>query len=88
MSVFGAWAIVSGGIQLALAVRRRRTLGGQGLMIISGAGSVAAGTTFIHWTGSSGAGLVALAQYSAGGAVWYLLAALWLFLAGRKPGAG
>ena len=83
--VFGGWAIASGGIQLALAVRRRKILGGQGLMIISGAGSVFAGITFIRWTGTPGTGLAALAQYSAGGAIWYLLAVFWLFRSARGP---
>jgi hypothetical protein len=52
-------------------------------MIISGAGSVFAGISFTGWTGSPSAGLAALAQYSAGGAVWYLLTALWLSVRGR-----
>jgi uncharacterized membrane protein HdeD (DUF308 family) len=77
LAIFGAWAVVSGGLMIILAVHRR-ALGGQWLMIISGAGSVYAGTTFATWAGSPAAGLRALAQYSAGGAVWYLLAAAWL----------
>ncbi|MGI8449457.1 MAG: hypothetical protein ACR2MP_20210 [Streptosporangiaceae bacterium] len=85
ISVPGAWAIASGGIQLALAVRRRKILGGQGLMIISGAGAVFAGITFIRWTGTPGAGLAALAQYSAGGSIWHLLAVFWLFRSARDP---
>ena len=66
---------------------RQRVLSGQWLMIISGAGSVFAGTTFVSWTGSSSAGLAVLAQYSAGGAVWYLLTAAWLSWTARpRPG--
>jgi hypothetical protein len=84
IAAFGAWAIAAGGVQLALAVHRRRTLGGQWLMIISGAGSVFAGITFIGWTGSTQTGLSALAQYSAGGAVWYVLCALWLLYTARS----
>jgi uncharacterized membrane protein HdeD (DUF308 family) len=75
--IFGVWAVASGGLMIILAVHRR-ALGGQWLMIISGAGSVYAGTTLATWAGSPAAGLRALAQYSAGGAVWYLLAAAWL----------
>jgi uncharacterized membrane protein HdeD (DUF308 family) len=78
ITVFGVWAVVSGGVQLIVGARRRRALGGQWLMIISGAGSVFAGTSFVGWAGSSTAGLTALGQYSAGGAVWYLLTAVWL----------
>ena len=47
-------------------------------MIISGAGSIFAGTTFIDWNRSPSSALHALAQYSIGGAIWYLLTALWL----------
>jgi hypothetical protein len=79
IGVFGVWAIVSGAIMVVVAALRRRSLGGQWPMIISGAGSVFAGFTFIGWTGSAETGLAALAQYSAGGAIWYLLTAFWLF---------
>jgi uncharacterized membrane protein HdeD (DUF308 family) len=78
ITVFGVWAISTGAVMIVLAARRQRVLRGQWLMIVSGAGSVFAGTTFVTWTGSSSAGLATLAQYSAGGAVWYLLTAVWL----------
>jgi uncharacterized membrane protein HdeD (DUF308 family) len=87
---FGGWAVLSGVIMIILAARRQRVLHGQWIMIISGAGSVLAGISFTGWTGSPSAGLTALAQYSAGGAVWYLLTALWLWLrtrGGPAPGA-
>ena len=83
ITVFGVWAIVSGTIMAVLALRWRRVLGGQWLMIISGAGSVFAGITFTGWTGTPGTGLALLAQYSAGGALWYLLAGLWLLRSAR-----
>jgi uncharacterized membrane protein HdeD (DUF308 family) len=85
ITVFGIWAVVSGAIMAVLAVRRRRALRGQWLMLISGAGSVLAGITFIGWTGPAGTGLAALAQYSAGGALWYLLAGFWLLRPTRPP---
>jgi uncharacterized membrane protein HdeD (DUF308 family) len=84
IAVFGVWAIGSGAVMIVLAARRRRVLSGQWLMIISGAGSVFAGITFVSWTGSSSAGLSALAQYSAGGAVWYLVTAVWLSWTARS----
>jgi hypothetical protein len=65
----------------------RRSLGGQWPMIVSGAGSVLAGITFVGWAGSSTAGLDTLAQYSAGGALWYLLAAIWLLWSARWAAA-
>jgi uncharacterized membrane protein HdeD (DUF308 family) len=87
ITVFGVWAISTGAVMIFLAARRQRVLNGQWLMIISGAGSVFAGTTFVNWTGSSSAGLATLAQYSVGGAVWYLLTAVWLSWTGRpRPG--
>ena len=87
ITVFGVWAMMSGAIMTVLAVRRRRVPGGQWLMIISGAGFVFAGITFIGWTGNPGTGLAVLAQYSAGGALWYLLAGLWLLRSARPPAA-
>lgn len=83
ITVFGIWAVASGIIMAVLALRRRRVLGGQWLMIISGAGSVFAGITFIGWTGTLATGLAVLAQYSAGGALWYLLAGFWLLSSAR-----
>jgi uncharacterized membrane protein HdeD (DUF308 family) len=87
ITIFGVWAIGTGAVMIFLAARRQRVLSGQWLMIISGAGSVFAGITFVNWTGSSSAGLAVLAQYSAGGAVWYLLTAVWLSWTARpRPG--
>jgi uncharacterized membrane protein HdeD (DUF308 family) len=89
---FGGWAVLSGVLMIVVALRRQRVLHGQWLMIISGLGSVFAGISFTGWTGSPSAGLTALAQYSAGGAVWYLLTALWLSVGGRltpgRPASG
>lgn len=87
ITVFGIWAVATGIIMAVLALRRRRVVGGQWLMIISGAGSVFAGITFIGWTGTPGAGPAVLAQYSAGGALWYLLAGLWLLRSARPSAA-
>jgi len=89
ITAFGAWAILAGAVMIYLAARRQPGLGGQWLLIISGAGSVLAGITFVGWAGAAGAGLGALAQYSAGGAVWYLLTALWLTRKARpRPESG
>jgi uncharacterized membrane protein HdeD (DUF308 family) len=81
MDVFAVWAIISGAIQLTVGARRLGHLRGQWPMIISGAGSIFAGTTFIDWSRSLASALHALAQYSIGGAIWYLLTALWLLRA-------
>jgi hypothetical protein len=81
ITVFGAWAVATGLIQVFLAViRLRDRLRGQWPMIISGVGSLFAGSAFLGWTGTSSAALTVLAQYSAGGAVWYILTAFWLLV--------
>jgi uncharacterized membrane protein HdeD (DUF308 family) len=74
--VFGIWASVSGAIQLFLALRRRRALGAQWPMIVSGALSLVAGFVFIASANSQKTGLTTLAGYSAFGAFWYLIAAI------------
>jgi uncharacterized membrane protein HdeD (DUF308 family) len=71
--VFGAWALLSGAVQLTVALRRR-AVGGQWPMLISGGLSVLAGVSFMLMAGSPTAGIVAFAGYSAFGAVWYLVA--------------
>jgi uncharacterized membrane protein HdeD (DUF308 family) len=73
--VFGAWAIITGLIQLTLSLRRRRTLGGQWPMILSGGQSVIAGASFIAMAQSPTMGIMNLAGYSAFGAFYFLLAA-------------
>jgi uncharacterized membrane protein HdeD (DUF308 family) len=81
INIFGVWAVASGAVQLYLAARRLQDkVRGQWPMIISGAGSIVAGITFIGWIGSSHDALATVAQYSAGGAVWYVLTAAWLML--------
>jgi hypothetical protein len=72
--VFGVWAFVSGAIQLALAIRRRRLVGAQWPMMLSGSISVLAGINFAATSGSASSGLSQVAGYSAFGAVWFLVA--------------
>lgn len=85
--VFGAWAFVSGGFQLVLALRRRRPVGGQWPMIISGGLSVLAGISFVVTSGAPKTGLDTLAGYSAFGAFWYLVGAILLIRAARRATA-
>jgi hypothetical protein len=84
IDVFGYWAIASGVIQLIVAVRRNTFISAQWFMIISGAGSVFAGVTFINWAGTAHDGIASLIQYSAGGALWYVVAGIWLLISGRS----
>jgi uncharacterized membrane protein HdeD (DUF308 family) len=82
--VFGVWALVSGAIQLVVAVRRRRLIGAQWPMIISGGLSVLAGATFAAMSTSATSGLSTVAGYSAFGAFWFLVSAITLTLRSRR----
>jgi len=75
LMVFGAWAIGTGLIQLILGLRRRKLLGGQWPMIISGGQSMLGGTSFILLAHDPTKGISSLAGYAAFGAFYYLLAA-------------
>lgn len=79
--VFGSWAILTGLIQLLLGLGRRKLLGGQWPMIISGGQSVLGGTSFILLAHDPTMGITSLAGYAAFGAFYYLLAA---FRLGKK----
>ncbi len=74
--VFGAWAILTGLIQLILGLRRRKQLGGQWPMIISGGQSVLAGGAFIAMAHDPNAGVSTLAGYAAFGAFYFILTAI------------
>ncbi|MFG1603167.1 hypothetical protein [Actinoplanes sp. NPDC049265] len=86
LRVFGAWAVVAGVIQLVVGASRRK-LGGQWAMILSGAGSVAAGSTFIAGAGREGASLSNIAGYAVVGGVLFLISALRLGRAARAAKA-
>jgi len=73
--VFGAWAGLTGLIQLVLGLRRRRTFGGQWPMMLSGGQSMIAGASFIAMAQSPTMGIINLAGYAAFGAFYFLLAA-------------
>ncbi|GAB3580702.1 hypothetical protein [Hymenobacter daeguensis] len=73
--VYGAWAILTGLIQLVLGLRRRRTFGGQWPMMLSGGQSMLAGASFIAMAQAPTMGIVNLAGYAAFGAFYFLLAA-------------
>ncbi|EMD28573.1 hypothetical protein [Amycolatopsis azurea] len=75
LRVWGAWAIVSGLVQLAVGIGRRK-LGGQGAMIASGAISTVAGTSFILQATQPDASLVNLAGYAALGGLFFLVSAI------------
>ncbi|MGP4010673.1 DUF308 domain-containing protein [Streptomyces sp. 4N124] len=82
--VFGIWALLSGAIQLVVAVRRRRVVGAQWPMVISGGLSVLAGTSFAAMSASATSSLSTLAGYSAFGAFWFLVSVIALTIRIRR----
>lgn len=71
--VFGAWASLSGAIQLGVALRRRRDGDPQWPLIVSGGLSTVAGLSFVAAATDHDARLATLAGYAALGAVLYLV---------------
>lgn len=84
LAVFGAWAILSGLLQLATAVRRWKASGAQWAMILSGAQSALAGAFFIIQAQQTvPAVLPVVAGYAAFGAIYFLVSAIALVV-GRR----
>ncbi|GAB2810538.1 DUF308 domain-containing protein [Lentzea nigeriaca] len=82
LRVWGAWAIVSGLVQLVVGVSRRK-MGGQWPMILSGGLSVLAGSSFVAMASAANPSLATLAGYATVGGVFFLVSALRL---GRVTG--
>lgn len=82
--VFGVWALLSGAIQLVVAVRRRRTVGAQWPMAVSGGQSVLAGATIAATSASATSSLSTVAGYSAFGAFWFLVSVVALSIRSRR----
>jgi uncharacterized membrane protein HdeD (DUF308 family) len=76
LTSFGAWAAISGAIQLGVAIHERRSRGGQLPMIVSGGLSTIAGLGFIAQSGGNDAHLTYIAGYMALGALLYFFSAL------------
>jgi hypothetical protein len=77
LAVFGIWAILSGMLQFATAMRRRTTSGAQWAMLLSGAQSALAGGVFIFQAGGAAEPTVAtIAGYAGFGAFYFLLSGL------------
>lgn len=82
--VFGVWALLSGAVQLVVAIRRRRTVGAQWPMVISGGQSVLAGATVAATSASATSSLSTVAGYSAFGAFWFLVSVIALSIRSRR----
>ncbi|TCK24343.1 hypothetical protein [Pseudonocardia endophytica] len=75
LRVWGTWAVVSGLVQLVVALRRR-SLGGQWAMIASGSLSTLAGAAFVVQASAPDPALTGLAGYALLGGVFFLVSAL------------
>ncbi|MEV6284969.1 hypothetical protein [Kribbella sp. NPDC051770] len=75
LRVWGAWAIVAGLVQLVVAVRRR-ALGGQWPMILSGGISVLAGSSFALMASADDPSLANVGGYAILGGIFFLVSAL------------
>jgi hypothetical protein len=83
LRVWGAWAIVSGLVQLIVGVSRR-TMGGQWPMILSGGISVLAGGSFIAGASAANPSLANVAGYAVLGGIFFLVSALRLGRAAKE----
>ncbi len=79
--VFGAWAFAAGLAQLAVGISRRKQMGGQWAMILSGLQSAAAGVAFILGGLHDKTHIKDLGGYAIFGGVYFLIAG---FLMHRK----
>jgi uncharacterized membrane protein HdeD (DUF308 family) len=87
--VFGAWAILSGLLQLGTALRRWKSHGAQWAMILSGAQSALAGGFFISQAQLPAEPSIAtVAGYAGFGAFYFLVSALSLSFAARRRQRG
>ncbi|MBX5069332.1 DUF308 domain-containing protein [Rhizobium lentis] len=85
LAVFGAWAILSGLLQLYTGVRRWRVYGAQWVMILSGAQSALAGGFMISRSfGADAPTILDIVPYAGFGAVYFLLSSIWLVVAAYR----
>jgi uncharacterized membrane protein HdeD (DUF308 family) len=79
LGVFGAWAILSGLLQLGTAIRRWKSSGAQWAMVLSGGQSALAGGFFIAQALRPAVPSIAnVAGYAGVGAIYFLVSAVWL----------
>lgn len=78
IATFGAWALGAGLLQLGTGLLRRKQLGGQWAMILSGAQSTAAGLAFVLGGLSGKLHIKDLGGYAVFGAVYFLIGGILL----------
>ena len=93
LRVFGAWAIVSGALQVVVAAKRRRALGRQSAMLVSGSLSIVAGVVLTAAAAADQPKLANLAGYAAVGGILFITGATLLVRRGsagsrRRSGGG
>ncbi|SDW11084.1 Short repeat of unknown function [Variovorax sp. YR634] len=86
--IFGVWAIVAGLLQLATAIRRRKSDRGQWVMMLSGAQSALAGGFFVAQQGSAAPVVQTFGGYAAVGAVYFLISGLVILFRQSRAKAG
>lgn len=88
LAVFGAWAILSGLLQLGTGVRRWKAVGAQWAMVLSGAQSALAGGFFIYQAQLPATPSVAtVVGYAGFGAFYFLVSAIALNVRSRRRAA-
>jgi hypothetical protein len=78
VAIFGAWALAAGLLQLAVGILRRQRLGGQWAMILSGVQSTGAGVAFVLGGLHDKVHIKDLGGYAVFGAVYFLIAGIFL----------
>ena len=78
IAIFGAWALGAGLLQLIAGLIRRKQLGGQWAMILSGAQSTAAGVAFVLGGLSGKLHAKDLGGYAIFGAIYFLISGVLL----------
>jgi uncharacterized membrane protein HdeD (DUF308 family) len=78
VAIFGAWALAAGVLQLVLGLIRRKKMGGQWAMILSGLQSSAAGMAFILGGLGGKLHIKDLGGYAVFGGVYFLIAGILL----------
>jgi hypothetical protein len=76
LQVWGAWAVVAGLGQLAVALSRRRVRRGQWPLVVSGALSVVVGGAFVVMAAGPAPSLIPVSGYAVAGAVFALVGAV------------
>jgi hypothetical protein len=78
VAIFGGWALLAGLLQLAVGIIRRRNVGGQWAMILSGVQSTAAGVAFTLGGLGNKVHIKDLGGYAVFGALYFLIAGIFL----------